>query len=135
LLSYDSNNILEDLVIQLQREIVKNILIKIKNLIAKGNYTFLGSRKENIETLLELGLKYIHVKQEILSLTPKEYSQGPLLDKDQSNYKNEYFWIFGKNTQNKLIYIKLKIRKTNDYEEAVCLSFHIAKYQMKFPLK
>jgi len=32
-----------------------------------------------------------HIKQEILSLTPKEYSQGPLLDKDQANYKNENF--------------------------------------------
>jgi len=103
--------------------------------VAKGNYIFLGNRKENFETLLELGLKYSHVKQEILSLTPKEYSQGPLLDKDQINYKNESFWIFGKKIQNKLIYIKLKIRKTNDHEEAVCMSFHIAEYQMKFPLK
>ncbi|MCK4241021.1 MAG: type II toxin-antitoxin system MqsR family toxin, partial [Candidatus Atribacteria bacterium] len=102
---------------QLQREIVRNILIKIKSLVAKGNYIFLWNRKENFETLLELGLKYSHVKQEILSLTPKEYSQGPLLDKDQTNYKNEYFWIFGKNVQNKLIYIKLKIRKTNEHEE------------------
>ncbi|MCK4308807.1 MAG: type II toxin-antitoxin system MqsR family toxin [Candidatus Atribacteria bacterium] len=120
---------------QLQREIVRNILIKIKSLVAKGNYIFLWNRKENFETLLELGLKYSHVKQEILSLTPKEYSQGPLLDKDQTNYKNEYFWIFGKNVQNKLIYIKLKIRKTNEHEETVCMSFHIAEYQMKFPLK
>ena len=121
--------------IQLQREIVRNVLIKIKNLIAKGNYIFLGNRKKNFETLLELGLKYSHVKQDILSLTPKEYSEGPLLDKDQINYKDEFFWIFGKNIQNKLIYIKLKIRKTNKYEEAVCMSFHIAEYQMKFPLR
>lgn len=76
-----------------------------------------------------------HIKQEILSLTPKEYSQGPLLDKDQANYKNENFWIFGKNVQNKLIYIKLKIRKINNHEETVCMSFHIAEHQMKFPLK
>jgi len=103
--------------------------------VAKGNYIFLGSRKENFETLLELGLKYSHVKQEILSLTPKEYSQGPLLDKDQTNYKDESFWIFGKKIQNKLIYIKLKIRKTNEHEETVCMSFHIAEYKMKFPLK
>jgi len=114
---------------------VRNVLIKIKNLIAKGNYIFLGNRKKNFETLLELGLKYSHVKQDILGLTPKEYSEGPLLDKDQINYKDEFFWIFGKNIQNKLIYIKLKIRKTNKYEEAVCMSFHIAEYQMKFPLR
>jgi len=72
-------------------EIVRNVLIKIKNLIAKGNYIFLGNRKKNFETLLELGLKYSHVKQDILGLTPKEYSEGPLLDKDQINYKDEFF--------------------------------------------
>ena len=123
--------------IQLQREIIRNILIKIKKLIAKGNYVFLGNQnhKKNFETLIELGLKYSHVKEEILSLTPKEYSEGPLLDKDQTNYKGEYFWIFGKKIQNNLIYIKLKIRKTDEHEETVCMSFHIAEYQMKFPLK
>lgn len=121
--------------IQLQKEIIRNILIKIKKLIAKGNYVFLGNRKKNFETLIELGLKYSHVKEEILSLTPKEYSEGPLLDKDQTNYKDESFWIFGKKIQNNLIYIKLKIRKINDHEETVCMSFHIAEYQMIFPLK
>jgi len=44
------------------------------------------------------------MKEEILSLTPKEYSEGPLLDKDQIKYKDESFWIFGKKIQNKLIY-------------------------------
>ena len=76
-----------------------------------------------------------HIKQEILSLTPKEYSEGPLLDKDQTNYKDESFWIFGKKIQNNLIYIKLKLRKTDEHEETVCMSFHIAEYQMKFPLE
>jgi len=103
--------------------------------LAKGYYIFLGNRKKNFITLLDLGYKPEHIKEDILSLTLKEYSEGPLLDKDQTNYKDEYFWIFGKNIQNKLIYIKLKIRKTNDREEAVCMSFHIAEYQMKFPLK
>ena len=113
----------------------KKCLIKIKNLIAKGNYIFLGNREKNFETLLDLGYKPEHIKEDILSLTPKEYSEGPLLDKDKINYKDESFWIFGKNIQNKLICIKLKIRKTNKYEEAVCMSFHIAEYQMKFPLR
>jgi len=135
LLSYDNNIIWGGVNIQLQREIVRNILIKIKSLVAIGNYIFLGNRKKNFETLVALGYLPSHVKQEILSLTPKEYSEGPLLDKDQTNYKDESFWIFGKKIQNNLIYIKLKIRKTNEHEETVCMSFHIAEYQMKFPLK
>ena len=135
MLSYDNNIILGEINIQLQREIVRNILIKIKSLVAIGNYIFLGNRKKNFETLVALGYLPSHIKQEILSLTPKEYSEGPLLDKDQIKYKDESFWIFGKKIQNNLIYIKLKIRKTNKHEETVCMSFHIAEYQMKFPLK
>lgn len=93
MLSHDNNDYFRggDNNIQLQRELVRNFLIKIKYLISKGNYVFLGNRKKNIETLLILGYMPCHIKQEILSLTPKEYSQGPLLDKDQANYKNENF--------------------------------------------
>ena len=82
--------------IQLQREIIRNILIKIKNLIAKGNYVFLGDRKKNFETLVSLGYLPNHIKQEILSLTPKEYSEGPLLDKDQINIKTNLVGYLGK---------------------------------------
>ena len=110
-------------------------MIKIKNLVAKGNYRFLGNKPKNFQTLLKLGLKYTHVKQEILSLTPKEYSAGPLLDKNQTDFKDEYFWIFGKKISNSLIYIKLKIRETAIHKEILCMSFHIAEHQMRFPLK
>jgi len=124
-----------DIHIQIQRELVRIILIKIKKLVSEGDYKFLGSKPKNFHTLLKLGLKYAHVKQEILNLTPKEYSAGPVLDKNQTNYKDESFWIFGKNIQNKLIYIKLKIRETTFHKEILCMSFHIAEHQMKFPLK
>jgi len=121
--------------IRIQRELVRNILIKIKKLVSEGNYRFLGNKPKNFQTLLKLGLKYTHVKQEILSLTPKEYSAGPLLDKNQTDFKDEYFWIFGKKISNSLIYIKLKIRETAIHKEILCMSFHIAEHQMRFPLK
>jgi hypothetical protein len=54
-------------------------LIKIKNLVAKGNYRFLGNKPKNFQTLLKLGLKYTHVKQEILNLSPKEVLSWSLI--------------------------------------------------------
>jgi len=75
----------------------------------------MGTRQENLETLIELGLNYKFVKDELLSLLPKDYSEGPKKDLDQTNYKDEAIWIFGKTIQNKKIYIKLKIRENKNY--------------------
>jgi hypothetical protein len=95
----------------------------------------MGTRKENLETLIELGLNYKLVKGELLSLLPQDYSEGPIEDLDQVNYRGESIWIFGKSIQNKIIYIKLKIRENKNNEKVVCISFHIAKHPMKFPFK
>ncbi|MDD2353546.1 MAG: hypothetical protein PHX56_08360 [Atribacterota bacterium] len=95
----------------------------------------MGTRKENLKTLIELGLNYKLVKDELLSLLPQDYSEGPIEDFDQVYYKDESIWIFGKSIQNKIIYIKLKIRENKKNEEVICISFHIAKYPMKFPFK
>ena len=93
------------------------------------------TRQENMETLIELGLNYKLVKDELLSLLPKDYSEGPKKDLDQINYIDESIWIFGKTLQNKKIYIKLKIRENENHEEVVCISFHIAKHTMNLPFK
>lgn len=95
----------------------------------------MGTRQENMETLIELGLNYKLVKEELLGLLPQDYSEGPKKDLDQANYKDESIWIFGKTIQNKKIYIKLKIRENKNQEEVVCISFHIAKHPMNFPFK
>jgi len=95
----------------------------------------MGTRQENLETLIKLGLNYKLVKDELLSLLPQNYSEGPKKDLDQINYKDESIWIFGKTLQNKKIYIKLKIRENKNHEEVACISFHIAKHPMKFPFK
>jgi len=37
----------------------------------------MGTRQENLETLIKLGLNYKLVKDELLSLLPQNYSEGP----------------------------------------------------------
>lgn len=95
----------------------------------------MGTRQENMETLIELGLNYKFVKDELLGLLPQNYSEGPKKDLNEELFVDESVWIFGKVIQKKEIYIKLKIRENDNQEEVVCISFHIAKYPMNYPFK
>ena len=64
-------------------------------------------------------------------LTLQEYSET-LIDTD--NDKPPLLFVFGKYIGGKLIYIKLKI-KDETARKILCLSFHYAKHDMKFPSK
>jgi len=55
-----------------------------------------------------------------------------LIDKDDD--KPPLLFVFGKDINAKLVYIKLKIKGETD-KKVLCLSFHYAKYDMKFPYK
>ena len=53
--------------------------------------------------------------------------------KNRSPFLGErFFFVFGKNINGKLIYIKLKI-KGDQKRHVLCVSFHYAKDRMKFP--
>jgi len=67
----------------------------------------------------------------IRALSPKDYSKGPIEDKQHpGNY-----WEFGIKVEGELIYIKIKIA-SNKYgdEYPVCYSFHDPEFPMSFPL-
>jgi len=42
-------------------------------------------------------------------------------------------WVFGKTVKNKEIYIKISLGKENT--NAICISFHIAEYDLTYPFK
>jgi len=58
----------------------------------------------------------------------EEYSESRI-DKDDVN--PPVLFIFGKDINGKLIYVKLKIRY--QLKKVVCVSFHYAKDKMLFP--
>lgn len=58
----------------------------------------------------------------------EEYSETKV-DKDDVN--SPILFVFGKDINGKLIYVKLKIR--NQQKQVVCVSFHYAKDKMEFP--
>jgi hypothetical protein len=88
------------------------------------------SERENVETILALGLKRIHIKEILRQLRTEDYSQGPLPD---TLYQQSPMWVFGKMVKEKEIYIKIQLGPPNT--ETVCISFHFAEQKMNYPFK
>ena len=88
-------------------------------------------RDGHIEGLAELGIMPIQREEYLLNLNPEDYSTGPNEDTYDPS-KPDYF-EFGIPYRNKEIYIKLSLGLPN--RQVDCMSFHIAKHKMDFPLK
>lgn len=101
------------------------------------NFTLIRSKKEGKEefstqfTLLDLGYDVYDVIDRLKELTVEDYSET-LLDRD--NLNPPALFVFGKNINNRQVYIKLKIRNGGE-KHVVCVSFHYAEFQMNFPYK
>lgn len=80
-------------------------------------------------TLLELDYDAGDVAECLKELTAEEYSET-LVDKD--NVSPRLLFVFGKNINNKQVYIKLKL-KENQIRQVLCVSFHYAEEKMRFP--
>lgn len=80
-------------------------------------------------TLLDLDYDVSDVVDRLCELTVEEYSES-LVDKDDQNPL--MLFVFGKNINNKLVYVKLKIKGTGQ-KFVLCVSFHYAKAPMRFP--
>lgn len=66
-----------------------------------------------------------------MNLSPSDYIGGPKPDKDRPGQ----VWEFGKIITGMEIYIKLKTARVGKVQIAKCLSFHLAEYALRFPLK
>ena len=80
-------------------------------------------------TLLDLGYDASDVVKRLRELVVDEYSETKI-DKDDVNPLA--LFVFGKVINDRLVYIKLKI-KENQRKYVLCVSFHYAKRDMKFP--
>ena len=79
-------------------------------------------------TLLDLDYDTVDVVDRLKELAVSDYSET-LIDKDDD--KPPLLFVFGKDINNRQVYIKLKIKGENN--RILCLSFHYAKHKMKFP--
>lgn len=79
-------------------------------------------------TLFDLDYDAEDVVERLKELKVEEYSETKI-DKDDVNPST--LFVFGKGINDKLIYVKLKIR--DQQKQVVCVSFHYAKDKMEFP--
>lgn len=79
-------------------------------------------------TLLDLDYDAEDVVNRLKELKVEEYSETKI---DKDNVNPPILFVFGKDINGKLIYVKLKIR--DQQKQVVCVSFHYAKDKMEFP--
>lgn len=92
---------------------------------------YVDEKPNNIDTLTALEITAKERDSYIFSLIPEDYSQGP--DKNDYPGQNDV-WVFGKLIKYKEVYIKIFINVIQN-QPNICISFHIAKYSMSYPLK
>ena len=100
------------------------------------NMIIIKSNKDEVKystrfTMLDLNYDSEDIIERLKELTISEYSET-LIDRDDN--KPPLLFVFGKSIDNKLVYIKLKI-KGNTSKKILCLSFHYARHNMNFPYK
>lgn len=81
-------------------------------------------------TLLDLDYDIEDVIARLKELKVEEYSETKI-DKDDVN--PPVLFVFGKDIDDRLIYVKLKIK--DQQKQVLCVSFHYAKDKMEFPYK
>ena len=120
---------------------VAAFLKELKMFLEKGDFNIdtdfiliRKNKKDDMEhstpyTLLDLDYDIEDVVDRLKELTVKEYSETKI---DKDDLDPPLLFVFGKNINRKLIYIKLKI-KGDQKRHVLCVSFHYAKDKMKFP--
>ena len=120
---------------------VAAFLKELKRFLEKGDFNIdtdfiliRKNKKDDMEhstpyTLLDLDYDIEDVVDRLKELTVEEYSETKI---DKDDLDPPLLFVFGKNINRKLIYIKLKI-KGDQKRHVLCVSFHYAKDKMKFP--
>lgn len=112
-------------------EEVNAFLKEFKDRAKLFGIVYVDSKPNNVDTLNELEITPKERDSYVLSLTTEDYSQGP----DANDYPGQNdVWVFGKFIKRKELYIKIYINAFLN-QPNVCISFHIAKHPMSYPLK
>lgn len=125
-----------------EKKDVKAFLEELKEILNAKEFNIYNdllivkSNKDEIEystgyLMLDLDYDALDVVERLKELTIAEYSET-LIDKDDD--KPPLLFVFGKDINSRLVYIKLKI-KGEQTKRVLCLSFHYAKHDMVFPYK
>lgn len=79
-------------------------------------------------TLLDLDYEIEDVVERLKELRVQEYSETKI---DKDDIHPPILFVFGKEIDGRMIYVKLKIK--DSLKKVLCVSFHYAKEEMNFP--
>lgn len=114
---------------QLKRELVADFLKRFKK-IANQKGLAIYKRDNYLKTITYLGITPKQAKQAVMELEVSDYYKGTPFS--EGSHKDE-ICEFSTNEFGKEVYIKLKIPK--NLQRAICLSFHIPKWDIDHPFK
>lgn len=80
-------------------------------------------------TLIDLEFDSSDIAATLRELQKENYSETLF---DNEDIAPPALFVFGKVLQGKTVYIKLKIKEV-DHKFILCLAFHYAKYEMRYP--
>ncbi len=109
---------------------VKSFLKDFKEKMNIWDVLFRDDRGKNTQTLVDLELRPVERKTIIEALDFIDYSEGPI---EEKLYGGADMWVFGKQVKEKEVYIKITMGVRGC--SVICISFHLAQYKMKYPLK
>jgi hypothetical protein len=112
------------------KQAVRQFLKQFKQKARTWPVIFKDERNKNKQTLLDLEITPKERKEILLDLKAEDYSKGPI--KDEFDLGSD-LWVFGKKVESEEIYIKITLGKRS--RPVICISFHVAEYNMSYPLK
>jgi len=116
---------------ELKQAEIRDFLLQFKKIMVKGRRLDIVNRRENIEALAKRGLTKKNLREEIMTLSVRNYCEWPEPDRDRPGN----IWVFGKQVGTEEVYIKLKIAQVGREKIAKCLSFHTANFPLCYPFR
>lgn len=108
-------------------------LLSFKQAASSGTTHFVfANRRINRDAMARLGLQVHQIKEIIFELESEDYFNGPSPDE---NLKDCEVWEFGKIIDGVEVYIKLQVRELDAKNVAICISFHEAEREIRYPFK
>jgi hypothetical protein len=109
---------------------VQSFLQDFKVKLGIWGIIFRDDRDKNVQTLLDLDISPLLREKVVRELLAIDYCEGPL---QEMLYGGADMWVFGKIVKGQEIYIKINLGFAG--REVICISFHVAKHSLKYPLK
>lgn len=111
-------------------EQIEEFLTNFKVKLEIWGLIFRSDRGKNTQTLIDLEMSVLQVKEILHELELEDFSEGPY---EEKLYGNAEMWVFGKEVKSAEIYIKISMGMSS--AQVICISFHKAEHPMIYPYK